>query len=59
MGDNGKATANKDNAALIAATYQVAQNVQVQLDYQMLSGDANDAAGAQKNRTTLMLFSAF
>ncbi len=59
MGDNGKATANKDNATLLAATYQVAQNVQVQLDYRMLSGDANDAAGAKKNRTTLMLFSAF
>ena len=59
LGDNGKDTANKDNAALLAATYQVAQNVQVQLDYRMLSGDANDASGAKKNRTTLMLFSAF
>jgi len=62
MGDNGKATANNDNATLIGATYQVAQNVQVQLNYMMLSGDANEDTATSKktkNRTTLMLFSAF
>jgi hypothetical protein len=62
MGDNGKATANTDNAVSIGATYQVVQNVQLQLTHMMLSGDANDDTAttkANKSRTTLMLFSAF
>jgi len=62
MGDNGKATASTDNAVTIGATYQIVQNVQVQLTHMMLSGSANEDTSttkANKSRTTLMLFSAF
>lgn len=59
VGDNGAATMSSDTATLLAATYQVAQNIHVQLDHMMLGGDVNSGSGTTKNRTTLMLFAAF
>lgn len=59
-GDNGKATANGDNSLMVGGTYQVVQNVQLQLNHEMFSGSAYDGAPANGNRlTTLMLFAAF
>ncbi len=59
-GDNGKATANGDNSLMLGGTYQVVQNVQLQLNHEMFSGSAYDGAPANGNRlTTLMLFAAF
>ncbi|MBI4746185.1 MAG: hypothetical protein HY786_06540 [Deltaproteobacteria bacterium] len=55
----GSKGGKSDTANLIGATYQVAQNVQVQLNYMMLGGDAHSGTGVTKNQTTLMLFSAF
>ncbi|MEO8331391.1 MAG: hypothetical protein ABI479_03090 [Gallionella sp.] len=59
-GDNGKATGNGDNSLTIGGTYQIVQNVQLQLDHEMFSGSAYDGTPANGNRlTTLMLFAAF
>lgn len=59
-GDNGKATGNGDNSLMIGATYQVVQNVQLQLNHEMFSGSAYDGAPADGDRlTTFMLFAAF
>jgi len=58
--DTGAATANGDNSLMIGGTYQIVQNVQLQLDYEMYSGSKYDAAptGAD-DMMTLMLFAAF
>lgn len=59
-GDTGAATANGDNSLMIGATYQVVQNVQLQLNHEMFSGSKYDGAPADGNRlTTFMLFAAF
>ncbi len=61
--DRGTATRDKDNAFTIGGTYQLAQNVQLQLDHVMRDGNRFDSgAGAPASgdtQTTLMLFSAF
>lgn len=49
-----------DNALTLGGTYQLAQNVQVQLNHVEFSGSRYDTAQASGDRrTTLMLFSAF
>ena len=49
-----------DNALTLGGTYQLAQNVQVQLNHVEFSGSRFDTAQASGDRrTTLMLFSAF
>jgi hypothetical protein len=59
-GDTGAATGNGDNALTIGGTYQVVQNVQLQLNHEMFSGSAYDGAPADGDRlTTFMLFAAF
>lgn len=59
-GDNGKATANEDNALTLAGTYLLAQNVQLQFNHEMYSGTAYDGVVANGNQlTTFMLFAAF
>ena len=58
--DTGAATANGDNSLMIGGTYQVVQNVQLQLDYEMFSGSKYDGSPANgDNLATLMLFAAF
>ncbi len=59
-GDNGQATQNGDDSVTVGATFQVAQNVQLQLNHEMYSGSAYDGTPANGNKfTTLMLFAAF
>jgi hypothetical protein len=59
-GDNGKASAEEDNALMIGGTYQFAQNVQFQLNHVVYSGNKYDTTQANGDRrTTLMLFNAF
>jgi hypothetical protein len=49
-----------DNALTLGGTYQLAQNVQLQLNHVEFSGSRYDTAQATGDRrTTLMLFSAF
>jgi len=58
--DTGAATANGDNSLMIGGTYQIVQNVQLQLNHEMYSGSKYDGAPANGNRlTTFMLFAAF
>lgn len=59
-GDNGKATGNGDNAWMIGGTYQIVQNVQLQLNYESYSGSAYNGTPANGDQlTTLMLFASF
>jgi hypothetical protein len=57
-GDTGAATANEDNAFTIGGTWQFAQNVQLQINHAMYSGNKYDTADADA-QTTFMLFTAF
>ncbi len=58
--DTGAPSANKDNAVTVGGTYQLAQNVQFQLNHAMFSGSYYDTPrSAGDRRTTVMLFSAF
>ena len=58
--DRGTATGDEDNALTIGGTYQLAQNVQVQLNHVERSGNRFDTPQAAGDKqTTLMLFSAF
>ena len=58
--DRGTATGDEDNALTLGGTYQLAQNVQVQLNHVERSGNRYDTPQASGDRqTTLMLFSAF
>lgn len=61
--DTGTLTRDEDNALTLGGTYQVTQNVQLQLNHVMRSGNRFDSgAGAPATgdrQTTLMLFSAF
>ena len=58
--DTGAATASGDNSLMVGATYQLVQNVQLQLDYEMFSGSKYDGTPADgDNLATLMLFAAF
>lgn len=61
-GDTGAAANNKEDAVTGGATYLLAQNVELQLNYTSYSGSARDVAAnpQQKNTlTTLMLFAAW
>ncbi len=59
-GDTGAATNSGDNAWMIGATYQVVQNVQLQLNYESYSGSAYNGTPANGDQlTTLMLFASF
>jgi len=58
--DRGTATGNTDNALTVGGTYQLAQNVQLQLNHVERSGNRFDTPQTNGDRqTTLMLFSAF
>lgn len=58
--DRGTATGDKDNALTLGGTYLLAQNVQLQLDHAIRSGNRFDTPQPAGDRqTTLMLFSAF
>jgi len=63
-GDTGEAANNKQNAITLGASYLLAQNVQVQLNYSMYSGSyydlaANNEDGNGDRLATLMVFAAF
>ena len=58
--DRGTPIGDEDNALTLGGTYQLAQNVQVQLNHVEFSGSRYDTPqAAGDRRTTLMLFSAF
>lgn len=58
--DNGKASNSGDNAWMVAATYQLVQNVQLQLNHEIYSGSAYNGTPANGDQlTTLMLFASF
>lgn len=62
--DTGDSSNNKDNALVLGATYQFAQNVQIQLNHSNYSGDFYDLPTNNEDKkgdqlTTLMLFTAF
>ena len=60
MGDNGKVANNDDNAVTVGASYQIVQNMQLQLNYSKYSGSAYDPLPAKGDQlVTLMLFGAF
>lgn len=59
-GDNGKVANNEDNSAMLGGTYLMAQNVQLQLNHEIYSGNAYDGTPANGDQlTTFMLFAAF
>ena len=59
-GDNGKATKNGDNAWTLAGTYQIVQNMHLQLNYSKYSGSAFEPLPAGGDQLlTLMLFGGF
>jgi hypothetical protein len=59
-GDKGSASNSEDNAFLVAATFLVAQNVELQASYISFDGDFYDANPDEADeRLTLMLFGAF
>ncbi|HUX90314.1 MAG TPA: hypothetical protein VMV48_06445 [Gallionellaceae bacterium] len=59
-GDTGAAANNDDNSLMLGGTYLMEQNVQLQFNHEMFSGNAYDGAPANGNQlTTLMLFAAF
>lgn len=63
-GKTGAAANNKKNIATLGATYLLAQNVELQLNYSMYSGSYYDLAANNEQTngdrlTTLMLFAAF
>lgn len=66
QGDNGKTANNKDNAAMIGATYSISQNVMLQLNHAKYSGSAYDpgtsamlAGGSGDQLTSLLLSAGF
>jgi hypothetical protein len=64
-GNNGELVFSGDNALTIGATYQLAQNMQLQLTHAMRSGSAYDAGspnmttGTGDRLTTFVLFGSF
>ena len=58
-GDNGKATANGDDAITLQAVYDLQQNVALHLIHSRYSGSAYDAAGKADTLTTFMLEAAW
>ena len=60
VGDNGKVANNDDNAVMVGASYQIVQNMQLQLNYSKYSGNAYEPLPAKGDQLlTLMLFGAF
>lgn len=60
QGDNGSATNNDDNAWVVGGTFNMVQNVQLQLNHEEYSGSAYDGTPANGDQlTTLMLFASF
>lgn len=63
--NNGEVVFSGDNALTLGATYQIVQNMQLQLTHAMRSGSAYDAAspnmtaGNGNKLTTLVLFGSF
>jgi len=58
--DTGASSSNEDNAITIGAIYQMAQNVQIQLNHSSMSGNKYDTKPSSGDQlTTLMLFTAF
>jgi len=63
--NNGEVAFSGDNALTLGATYQIVQNMQLQLTHAMRSGSAYDAAspnmtaGNGNKLTTLVLFGSF
>ncbi|MBI5096381.1 MAG: hypothetical protein HZB32_01820 [Nitrospirae bacterium] len=60
--DTGAASNNKDNGLVLGATYQFAQNVQLQLNHSSYGGSKYETTPAPADGdqlTTLMLFTAF
>lgn len=55
-GKNGRTSDDKDNAFTLAATYELAQNVELQIDHSWYSGSAN---ADRPNLLTLMLEAGF
>ncbi len=60
LADNGDATNSTDNAFTIGATYQLAQNAQLQFQHSNRSGNRYEGTAAKGNSlTTFMLSSGF
>ena len=64
--NNGELAYNDDNAVTVGGTYQIVQNMQLQLTHAMRSGSAYDAGspnmlpgGNGDRHTTLLLFGSF
>lgn len=58
IGDNGAATNSGDNALVIGAIYNLAQNIQIGVNQTFMSGDANKSPNADQ-QTMLNIFAAF
>ena len=59
-GDNGKAANNGDNSWTVGATYQIVQNVMLQLNHTKKFGSAfNTLPGDGDQLTSIMLFGSF
>jgi hypothetical protein len=63
-GDNGDSANNEQNSITLGATYLVTQNVELQANHSIRSGDFYDLPANNENAngdqlTTLMIFSAF
>jgi hypothetical protein len=59
-GDTGAAANNEDNSIMVGGTFLMAQNVQLQLNYEKFSGSKYDVAQTLgDNLMTLMLFGGF
>jgi hypothetical protein len=60
VADNGAAVDSQDNAVTVGGTYQVAQNVQLQLQHSNRSGNRYEGTATKGNSlTTFMLSSGF
>lgn len=58
-GDNGKVTNNNENAWTLGGTYQIVQNIQLQLNYSKYSGSAFDTVPAPADGDQLITFMLF
>ena len=60
MGDTGAATKSEDNSWTLGGTYQIVQNIMLQLNYSKRSGDAYTPLPANGDQLlTVMLFGAY
>jgi len=59
-GENGKSANSSDNAWMLGGTYMLRQNVELQLNHTMYSGDAYDGRPVKGDRmTTVMFYASF